>query len=81
MPAIDPDAPAALIWLPPGETATAGTFGKVQSWTLEEAVKHALQVAHDHDKVPWIKVGDDILGPDGLRQVASALRAMGMFGA
>ena len=65
-----------MTWLPPGETATEASFGKAQSWTLKEAVQHALQVAQDHNKVPWIKASEDILGPDQIRQVAGGLRAM-----
>lgn len=74
---IDPDAPASLIWLAPDETATADNFTSAkQSWTLEAAVTHARQVVRDHDKVPWIMVGSDVLGPSQIDQVATGLRAM-----
>jgi hypothetical protein len=81
MPAIDPDAPATLIWLPDGATPSADDFQNEQSWSLEEAVKQAYEAAKDHNKRPWIKSNGQILDECGIKQVISGLRAMGMFNA
>jgi hypothetical protein len=92
---IDPDAQAVMIWLPSGETPTAEAFAfsleKVRPpppsqepepwWKFEDAVMHAIVVMRNHDKVPWIKVGDQIFGPSEITQAASGIRAMRKFGA
>ena len=88
----DPDAEATLIWLSRGETATVDSFtddavepppvaNPEPWWTLADAVQHAVEVMRDHDKEPWIKTDGQIFGPSQILQVASALRAMGRFGA
>ena len=79
MPAIDPDAPAALIWLPEGIAPTDADFPADQSWTLEDAAKQAYEAAKDHTKAPWIKSGNRVLAKAQIDQVISALRAMGML--
>jgi hypothetical protein len=91
MTSLDPDASAVLIWLPRGEAATAADFeitadvkplptaNQEPWWTLEDAINYAQNPPTDLDKSPWIKVGDNILGPSQIAQVASGLRAMRRF--
>ncbi len=79
MPAIDPDAPATLIWLPKESTPSSGDFSSAQSWTLAEAAEQAFNVAKDHSSVPWIMSEGKILGEHEIRQIMSGLRAMRMF--
>jgi hypothetical protein len=81
---LEPDAPAAMTWLPRGETATIEVFGaqpalSADLWTLGDVVKHALEMMRDHDKIPWAMVGKEVLGPSEICQVASALRTMGVL--
>jgi hypothetical protein len=89
---LDTSAEAELMWLPKGVTPTAPDFrydviepppgpNTEGRWTLEDAAMHAAEVMRDHDKVPWIKTGDRILGPSEIAQVCSGLRAMRMFDA
>ena len=56
-----------------------GDFAVSQSWTLEEAVEQAYNVAKDHDHRPWIKSDGRILGQFEITQVMSGLRAMSLF--
>jgi hypothetical protein len=48
-------------------------------WTLEGALTHATEVMRYHDKEPWIKTEDSILGPEEINQAMAGLRAMKMF--
>ena len=80
MPAIDPGAPAILIWLAEGVTPSDGDFQADQSWTLERAASHAFYASKDRDNRPWIKSGGRILDQNEIGQVMSGLRAMEMFG-
>jgi hypothetical protein len=79
MPVINPDASAVLIWLPEGVEPSDESFAQAQAWTLEEAVSQAYEAAKDHDKLPWIKSNDRIFDLQGIQQVKSALRAMGLL--
>ncbi|MFZ1011032.1 MAG: hypothetical protein WAN65_29610 [Candidatus Sulfotelmatobacter sp.] len=79
MVSIDPDAPALLIWLPEGVTASAEDFHVTQSWTLEQAVEQAYEASKDHNKRPWIMTNGRILDENGITQTMSGLRAMRRF--
>lgn len=79
MPAIDPDAPATLIWRQKGITPSDSEFDGAQDWTLSEAAEQAYNAAKDHNLVPWIKSDGKVLGDREIRHVVSGLRAMGMF--
>jgi hypothetical protein len=75
-----------LIWLDGGENPSLESFGpaSVRSpphpnpeawWLLAEAINHANTADRsDHNKVPWIKTGDTILGPDQIKRTYSASR-------
>lgn len=79
-------ASAVLIWLDDSENPALENFGPANVrtpphpnpeawWRLDEALKYALSTAQpDHGKVPWIKTGDTILGPDQIRRAYSTLR-------
>ncbi|MBZ9710354.1 hypothetical protein LB543_27005 [Mesorhizobium sp. ESP7-2] len=85
---LNPNEPAILAWLPKDTTATEDDFSddsKVAKpprenpehwWTLADAVDYALTVERNHDKMPWIKSGDKILGQSEISQIAVALRAL-----
>jgi hypothetical protein len=45
----------------------------------EDAIVHVSEADHDHKKVPWIKTGDVILGPDQISLAYSILRAARKF--
>ena len=79
MPAVNPDAPAILLWLPKGKTPSDTDFDTAQSWSLEEAAEQAYSAGKDHDLKPWIKSDGKILGESEIRQIMSGLRAMRMF--
>jgi len=79
MPKIDLSVPAALIWLPEGETPTADSFGPEQL-SLEDAVDRSAAEDQD-DKIPWIKSQGTILSWSDTAQLRSGLRAMKRFGA
>jgi hypothetical protein len=80
-------AAAVLVWLPDGENPAFETFvpESVQPppslnpeawWCLEDAIVYAHEIdKRDHGKVPWIKVGDTVLGPDQISRAYSILRA------
>jgi hypothetical protein len=83
-------ASAVLIWLYDSENPTLESFGpgNVSSppqpnpeawWWFAEAVKHAVEAPREHKKVPWIKTGGTILGPNQILQTYSALRAASKF--
>jgi hypothetical protein len=76
MPAIDPDAPATLVWLADGIKPSDKDFEGSQSWTLEEAVEQAYEASKDHSKRPWIMTGGHILDESGITRVMSGIRAM-----
>jgi len=83
-------AAAVLVWLDDSENPALDSFGPqlVQPppspnpeawWCLEDAIKHANDFARDHKKVPWIKTGNTILGPDQISRAYSAFRAANKF--
>jgi hypothetical protein len=84
-------AAAVLVWLDDGENPALDSFvpQSVQPppspnpeswWCLEDAIAYAHEIdKRDHGKVPWIKAGDTILGPDQISRAYSALRAATKF--
>ena len=71
---------AILLWLPQGESPQVQPFdpSKVTSppsanpepwWLLHEAITYAMTVQGTHGKLPWIKVGEEILDPDQIRKI------------
>jgi hypothetical protein len=80
-------ASAVLVWLADGEHPAHDSFAPqlVQPppspnpeswWCLEDAIVHVNEADRDHKKVPWIKTGDVILGPDQISRSYSILRAV-----
>jgi hypothetical protein len=73
-------AAAVLIWLADGENPALTSFAPqlVQPppnpnpeswWCLEDAIAFVHEIdKREHGKVPWIKTGDTILGPDQIMQ-------------
>jgi hypothetical protein len=73
-------AAAVLIWLDDGEDPALDGFvpqlvqpppnpNPESWWCLEDAIMYVQETKHEtdkheHGKVPWIKTGDTILGPD-----------------
>jgi hypothetical protein len=67
---------AVVLWLPHGEEPNGfdhlncgDTMHPPQCnpnawWDLEQAVTHASTSNDDHNKRPWIKVGEAVLSPD-----------------
>ena len=84
-------AAAILVWLPEGENPDLDNFGPQMVfpppspnpeawWCLEDAINYASGADRgDHKKVPWIKTGDAILGPDQISRAHSVLRAARNF--
>lgn len=83
-------ASAVLVWLADGEHPAHDSFGPqlVQPppnpnpeswWCLEDAIVHVNEIDRDHRKVPWIKTGDVILGPDQISRSYNILRAARKF--
>jgi hypothetical protein len=83
-------ASAVLVWLADGEHPAHDSFSPqlVQPppspnpeswWCLEDAIVHVNDADRDHGKVPWIKTGDAILGPDQISRAYSTLRAARKF--
>jgi hypothetical protein len=73
-------AAAVLVWLDDGENPALDSFvpqlvqpppspNPESWWCLEDAIAYAYEIdKRDHRKVPWIKAGDTILGPDQIIQ-------------
>jgi hypothetical protein len=72
-------AAAVLIWLPRGEDPDIRDFDPalVQPpptpnpqawWVLHEAVTHAVTLQQKHNKVPWIKTGEQVLTPEEITE-------------
>ena len=90
---LDMNASAVLVWLPKGETPTADSFDPTEVqpppypnpspwWLLEEAIIFAREVDDQtHGKMPWIKTGDTVLGPDQIIHAYSGIRATKAFDA
>ncbi|MBM3578220.1 MAG: hypothetical protein FJX40_11295 [Alphaproteobacteria bacterium] len=92
---LDMSAPAILLWVEKDKTPSASDFVSPEApvedasiphgtssspyWVLEDAVDHAIEVMRDHNKAPWIKTGDKILGPNEIQQAYSGLKALRMF--
>jgi hypothetical protein len=86
-------AAAILVWLPEGENPGLDSFRPQMVfsppnpnpeawWCLEDAIQYLNGADRgDHKKVPWIKTGDAILGPDQISRAYSALRAARNFDA
>jgi hypothetical protein len=83
-------ASAVLVWLTDGEHPAHDNFRPelVQPppspnpeswWYLEDAIVYVTETDRDHTKVPWIKTGDVILGPDQISRSYSILRAARKF--
>jgi len=83
-------ASAVLVWLPKGEHPTVDSFDVRNAipppvpnpepwWYLEDAIVHAREVVSDHGKLPWIKTGETLLGPEQIVQAYSGMRAMKAF--
>ncbi|WP_128080078.1 hypothetical protein [Roseicella frigidaeris] len=78
-------ASAILVWLPDCQRPDIRSFdpSKLQPpphpnpeafWVLHEAITHAVETHHlavekAHDKVPWVKVGDRIMGPEEILRI------------
>jgi hypothetical protein len=72
-------ASAVLVWLADGEHPAHDSFGPQlvrpppspnpeSWWCLEDAILYVNETVRDHKKVPWIKTGHVILGPDQIIQ-------------
>jgi hypothetical protein len=84
-------ASAVLVWLDDGEHPALDSFTvrSVQPppvpnpepwWCLEDAIVYVREIDKpDHGKVPWIKAGDTIIGPDQISQVYDDLLAARRF--
>ena len=71
---------AILVWLPNGEEPNIQKFNPSQIqpppaanpgswWLLHEAITHAMTVERSHSKVPWIKVGEELLSPSRIADI------------
>jgi hypothetical protein len=76
---------AILLWLPKDEKPDIIKFNPSQIqpppaenpepwWLVHEAITYAMTVERWHSKVPWIKVGERLLGPD---EIADIYKGMG----
>jgi hypothetical protein len=83
-------AAAILIWLPKGERPDVQTFGQTRVqpppaanpepwWLLHEAITYARTVDRTHDKLPWIKVGSEILSPEDIIRIHSDMGNLSNF--
>jgi hypothetical protein len=73
-------AAAVLIWLDVGENPALDSFvpqlvqpppspNPESWWCLQDAIVYVHEMSElEHGKVPWIKTGDTILGPDQIIQ-------------
>jgi hypothetical protein len=75
---IDQDIPATLIWLEEGAVATTQMFRArpadlthgPDTWPhFDEAFRSAMHMPRSDEHLPWIRVGDRIIGPDDLRKM------------
>jgi hypothetical protein len=78
---------AILVWLSEGENPGLDSFSPQMVipppspnpeawWCLEDAIRYANGAdPGEHQKVPWIKTGDAILGPCQISRAYSALCA------
>jgi hypothetical protein len=77
--------------LPRGELPDARGFDaiKVQPpptpnphpwWLLHEAITHAVILQEKHDKVPWIKTGEQILTPKQITELYLTMGDVSTFG-
>ena len=84
-------ASAVLIWLPRGELPDIGGFDaiKVQPpptpnphpwWLLHEAITYAVILQEKHNKVPWIKTGEQILMPTQITELYLTMDDISTFG-
>jgi hypothetical protein len=76
---------AVLLWMPKGQEPDIQKFdpSQIQAppaanpepwWLLHEAITYAMTVERSHSKVPWIKVGDELLSPS---EIANIYKSMG----
>jgi hypothetical protein len=84
-------ASAVLVWLPDGEHAALDSFvpqlvlpppipNPEPWWCLEDAIIYVQEIdKRDHGKVPWIKAGDTVLGPDQISRAYGDLVALRRF--
>lgn len=75
---IDQDIPATLIWLEEGAVATTQMFRArpadlthgPDTWPhFDEAFRSAMHMPRSDEHLPWIRVGDRIIGPEDLRKM------------
>ena len=75
---IDQDIPATLIWLEGGAVATTQMFQArpadlthgPDTWAhFDEAFRSAMHMPRSDENLPWIKVGERIIGPEDLRKM------------
>lgn len=78
---LDRTVPVMLLWAEDGAHPTAEQFEAAsphptlgpEAWSLlEMAVAYALNTSRDDGCVPWIRVGDEIIGPDRLQGLHAA---------
>jgi hypothetical protein len=75
---IDPNIPATLIWLEEGALATTEMFlvspsdpmhGPDKWPNFDKAFYCAMNLPRSDECLPWIRVGDQIIGPVDLRRM------------
>ena len=73
-------ASAVLAWLPKGQNPAANDFDPADLkpppranpdgwWYLHQAITYAAETTQRYDKLPWIKVGEEILSPDEIQEI------------
>ena len=75
---IEQDIPVVLLWLEEGLEPSAEMFGAVAQdlthgpdiWPhFDQAFRTAMNTPRTDERLPWIKVGDRIVGPEELRKM------------
>ena len=75
---IDQDIPVVLLWLDEGLEPNAEMFGSgakdlthgPEIWPrFDQAFRNAMNTPRTDERLPWIKVGDRIIGPVELRKM------------
>lgn len=78
---------AVVVWLTPEQKPLGSDFDVALDsnepprpnpepwWSFEDAVTNAATAERNHDKLPWIKVGDRILSPVEVNAAYDLLRS------
>lgn len=87
---LDLSSSAVIVWLPKGAQPSIDSFvpTNVQSpppdnpepwWILHEAITYAVTAMTKHDKLPWIKTGGQLLGPDEILKIYKGMGNLSGF--